>query len=287
MAQALSEIAVLPTTPTITAAEFEAIRALARRQFGLDLKPGKEALVAARLSRRLQALGLISFEAYLDYLAADRSGRELADLIDALTTNFTSFLREPAHFEFLRRSMLPRLSQRRSISIWSAGCATGEEPYTIAMVTLDAANTRWSNLRILASDISNRALETARRGIYPSARVDSLPENWKSRFLQIGCGQWQDHFRFKADVRDLVAFRRINLMESLQALPRFPVIFCRNVMIYFDRAIQQRVITRLEEHLEPGGILFIGHSEGLTGIRHSMDYVMPAVYRKPGALSKG
>lgn len=262
---------------------FELIRGLARRACGLDLKPGKEALVAARLARRARELGLNGIPAYLERIRREPGGGELVALIDALTTNHTSFQREPRHFDLLReRVLVPAARHGREVAIWSAGCATGEEPYTILMHAAEVlGEARLASLRLVASDISTRALEVARTGIYSADRVGMLPEVWRRRYLQRGSGACQGYVRVKDTLRRRVEFQRRNLTGSLAGLPHFDVIFCRNVMIYLGRTVQELLVRRLRDRLVPGGWLLIGHSEGLMGIRHGLDYVMPSVYRRP------
>lgn len=266
-------------------AQFSWIRDLARGTFGLDLRPGKEALVAARLGRRARELGLDGIKAYLDLLQTDRTGLELVALIDALTTNHTSFLREPQHFELLRSRVLePAAAAQTQLEIWSAGCATGEEPYTIVLHAAEAlGEAGLGRLRLLASDISTRAIEIARAGIYELDRVEPLPADWLTKYFQRGSGARQGMVRVKERYRRLIEFERRNLMESFDGLPAFDTIFCRNVMIYFDKPTQERLVAKFHAHLKPGGWLLIGHSEGLMGAGHPLEYVMPAVYRRPRA----
>jgi len=267
----------------VSAQQFGQIREMAREAFGLDLRPGKEALVSARLGKRARELGLNGIGAYLKVVQADRTGLELVALIDALTTNHTSFQREPQHFDLLRERVLkPAAARHAKLSIWSAGCSTGEEPYTILLHAADVfGEAGLDNLRLVASDISTRALEAARAGIYSEDRVAPLPEHWRRRFFQRGEGPRAGFYRVKESFRRRVEFQRRNLMESMEDLPQFDVIFCRNVMIYFDKLTQERLVRKFCNHLQPGGWLLIGHSEGLMGIRHEFEYVMPAVYRKP------
>lgn len=267
----------------VSAAQFREVRELAHRTFGLDLKEGKEALVSARLAKRVKELGLGTIEEYLEVLRNDRMQRELTALIDALTTNFTSFQREPQHFELLRRQILPEIAGANArAGIWSAGCATGEEPYTILMHAAEVlGEQKLSNLRLLATDISTRAIETARAAVYPADRLRDIPEAWRRRFLQKGVGGREGTFRVRKELASRVEFRRLNLMEPFEDVGTFLVIFCRNVMIYFDRPTQQRLVQKFTSRLNPGGWLFVGHSEGLMGVRNELEYVMPAVYRKP------
>lgn len=269
--------------PAITAPEFERLRHLTHSHFGLDLRPGKETLVEARLRKRLAQLGCRRFGDYLDRVARDSSGGELSLMIDALTTNFTGFLREPAHFEFLGQTILPALKKRPEIRIWCAGCATGEEPYSVLFSLYERAPGK--QVRILATDISTKALGAAAQGVYSEEKMASLPAPWRAKYFQRGGGQWAGQFRVKQDCRWAVEFRRLNLMEPFHQLPRFPLIFCRNVMIYFDRATQANLVARLADRLEPGGYLLIGHSEGLFNSQGALEYDRPATYRKRGTLA--
>ena len=272
----------------LTEREFREIRELAYRSFGLDLKPGKEALVNARLARRVEQLGLGSLSEYVEAVKRDRTGEELERLINALTTNHTSFLREPQHFALLREAVLPALAARGAVRIWSAGCSTGEEPYTILFTVAEALPpARLAQVQILASDISTRVLEKAQAGIYPQERLEGLPPGWAQRFFQRGEGRWEGSVRVKPQWRARIEFRRLNLMEDFSHLPRFHVVFCRNVMIYFDKPTQERLVRRFADRLEPGGWFLIGHSEGLMGVRHELQYVQPAVYRKPAGAARG
>lgn len=276
-----------PEVITIGRKEFAAIAQLVRDRFGLDLKPGKEALVAARLGKYIRERGLAGFPAYLEQVRRDSSGAELSLLIDSLTTNYTSFLREPSHFEFLRQIILPQLAGRRSFTIWSAGCATGEEPYSIAFCLADALGPEvTSQVRIQATDISARALERASAGVYPKDRFADLPAPWLPRFLQKGQGRWAGYYRVCPKLRQMVVFQRLNLMEDFSRLEHVPLIFCRNVMIYFDKPTQENLVQRFADRLEPGGYLFVGHSEGLMSFRHGLDYVRPAIYRRPAPATE-
>jgi chemotaxis protein methyltransferase CheR len=259
--------------------EFESIRRLARQEFGLDLKRGKEELVAARLSKKLREHGMTSFRQYYRHVLEDSSGEALIGLIDALTTNHTSFLREPAHFNFLRDAIVPSLGRRARIDVWSAACSTGEEPYSIACSLLDAGVEPW-RIRILASDISTRVLKSAQQGVYPADRFTGVPGDWMRKYLMRGAGKWEGWLRIRPEVRELVEFRRLNLIEPMNSVGRFQVIFCRNVMIYFDKATQEGVVGRLSEHLEHGGWFLVGHAESMAGLHQGLRYVRPAIYQK-------
>lgn len=272
------ELSTAVETEPLAPAEFEQIRRLAYDTFGLDLKQGKEELVTARLRRLVRKGGHRSFQEYYRSIVQDPTGESLIAMIDALATNHTSFLREPDHFEFLRREVLPGLASRDTIDVWSAACATGEEVWTLAMVLSEFAPAR--KARLTATDISNRALAFARAATYPAERCAGIPPQWLSRYFRSE-GNPPSAYSVAASLRAAASFRRLNLVEPFSWPRLFPVIFCRNVMIYFDRPTQERVVRQLADCLEPGGYLFVGHAESLTRITHSLEYVKPAVYRKP------
>jgi chemotaxis protein methyltransferase CheR len=265
---------------TLRPSEFSRIRAFAYQTFGLDLRPGKESLVVSRLGQRLRDSGYRSFDEYLERVASDREGLLRTDFIDALTTNHTSFFREPAHFKYLKEAIFPQWQNRRTVAIWSAACSSGEEPYSVAMQIHDYFGpVNSGRFQITATDISKRMLEHARLGVYAEDRLDGTPKEDRRKHWLRGQEKWAGHFRLKKHIRDMVQFDSVNLVEK-SALGSFALILCRNVMIYFDRATQQNVVDGLLEHLEPGGYLFIGHSESLNGVQHSLEYVQPAIYRK-------
>lgn len=266
-------------------AEFRQISQLAHQRFGLELKAGKEALVAARLGKKLRQGGFTSFEEYYRHVVADRTGDALIDLIDALTTNHTSFLRERAHFDFLARAVAEEFKDIPTLEVWSAASSSGEEPYSIAMCLLDTlsrAGGRKRTFRVLATDISTRVLGIARRGVYNAERFRELPEIWRKAFLLRGTGASHGLYKIKPEVAAMVTYERLNLIEPFPHQRLFHVIFCRNVMMYFDKATQEDIVRRLGQCLEPGGYLLVGHSESLTGIGHELKYVRPATYRKEG-----
>ena len=261
----------------IEPAEFEQIRSLARRAFGLDLRAGKEQMVSSRLRRLVRDGGFRSFRQYCRHIAEDSTGRALAAMIDALATNHTAFLREPSHFDLLCREVVPLLSKRDSIDVWCAACSTGEEAWTLAFVLNDAAPSK--NIRVLGTDISNKALEAAQAAVYPADRCSALPPSWILRYLRPQ-GRPPSGYCISPEIRRQVTFLRANLLQPPAARQCFPVIFCRNVMIYFDPETQERAIAQLAASLEPGGYLFVGHAESLARISHGLEYVRPAVYRK-------
>ncbi|SPE31142.1 Chemotaxis protein methyltransferase 2 [Candidatus Sulfopaludibacter sp. SbA3] len=273
--------ALVATAPPLSHAEFTQIRRLAYDHFGLDLKEGKQTLIVARLGKTLRSKGFSSFDQYCRHVTADHTGEALAELANALTTNFTSFLREPAHFEFLKTHVAPKLSGRATNTIWSAACSTGEEPYSILFTLLETVGPA-VDVRILATDISTRALRAAAEAVFQAERVEALPSGWPRKYFLKGSGKWQGYYRVKSEYRERMQCRRFNLLTSEVPAQRFPAIFCRNVMIYFDKPTQGSVVKRLAGALDPGGFLFIGHSESLAGVNHQLDYVQPAVYGTPG-----
>lgn len=261
---------------------FEKIRRLVYDTAGIDLKEGKEQLVSARLGKKLRETKCRTYEEYLSGVEADRTGESLIALIDELTTNFTSFMRETAHFDFLREEVLPKLAGRDVVEFWCAAAATGEEPYSLIFTMLDAlGGPRKAQCRLLATDISTRALRAARKGVYPAERFASCPREWLPKYLLRGDGDFQGLYQVKPDIARRIDFRRLNLIEAFNAGRQFPLISCRNVMIYFDKPTQEKVVNRLSSFLEPGGYLFVGHSESLAGINHPLQFVKPAIYQKP------
>ncbi len=269
----------------ISEAQFQKLSRLVYSLCGIKLGPEKKDLLKARLVKRFRAVGCQDVGEYMRLLEKDADGSELVCFLDCITTNKTDFFREPQHFSFLAEQVLPRLDKlcRRGepLRIWSAACSTGEEPYTIAMVLLENRHT-WADrgAKILASDISTRVLAHAQQAVYSMDRVEGIPRRVLTRYFQRGQRRWTGYVRLKKEVRELVSFRRINLMDSFRFSNPFHVIFCRNVMIYFDKETRERLVGKFCEVLCPRGYLLVGHSESLTGIDHKLKFVRPAVYRK-------
>jgi chemotaxis protein methyltransferase CheR len=260
--------------------EFETIRKMAYEFCGVDLD-GKQVLVSARLGKKVRELGLPSFDAYIDYVRKDSDAFTL--MIDALTTNHTSFFREMKHYEFLHQTVLPNLAPNSKLNFWSAACSSGEEPYTIAFSMMQAwGDSMLSRVSITATDISTRVLQKAKRGMYPASTLTSVPPDLMKKCLLKGTGKYVGECLVKPEIRNLVEFRQLNLLKDVSSVGPFEVIFCRNVMIYFDIPTQQTVVDNLVSRLAPGGYLFIGHAESLNGIRHSLKYIRSAIFRKPG-----
>ncbi len=256
---------------------------------GIKMPPIKKIMLEARLQKRLRFLGISTFREYCDYLfdAKDGSG-ELVHMINAVTTNKTDFFREPGHFDFLAQTVLPEYARQcgtlydKPFTVWSAGCSSGEEPYTLAM-TLRECTLRYPGFRfsILATDISTKVLETAKQGIYEEERIETVPPGLKRKYLRISKDRSKRLVRVVPDLRALVRFERLNLMDSHVMISEpVDVIFCRNVLIYFDRATQERLLEKMCRYLRPGGYLFLGHSETVHGFDLSLERVSATIYRK-------
>lgn len=265
----------------LTNAEFERICAMLFEQSAIVLTKGKEGLVRSRLAKHVRRLGLASYTEYLEAVESDATGRERSHMIDSLTTNKTSFYREGAHFEYLQESVLPQLlASRERLRIWSAGCSSGEEPYTLAMLLHEVVrDPAQRGVRILATDLSSKVLTMARAAVYPLGAISDLPWDGTHYFERVH-SDGQPALRVRDEVRALVRFARLNLMEAWPMEQGFQVIMCRNVMIYFDKTVQERLVNRFYDLLAPGGHLFVGHSESLTSLKHRFRYVKPAVYVK-------
>lgn len=265
--------------PVLSHRDFERFQSLAHETFGLSLGGAKRDLVASRLGKKLRELHLKSFRDYYDLVVADKTGETLAAMIDALSTNHTLFLREAAHFDYLRQALLPRLRRRPRIDVWSAPCSTGEEPYSIAMVLFEElGGAARPPFTIQAADISTQALATARAGVYATSRLAGVPPHLRAKyFRQTEPGQ----FEVAPQLRRAVEFTRVNLIEPVRDARIYPLIFCRNLLIYFDKPTQQNLVQQLAKRLEPGGHLFIGHSESLMGVEHPLEYIKPSIYRLP------
>ena len=259
---------------------FQKISAMVYEAAGINLKQGKEALVRARLMKRLRSLGIGRVEDYLEFLDSEQGSQEIDCLIDVMTTNQTSFFREMDHFSFLRDTVLPELTLPR-LRFWSAACSSGEEPYTLAIVLREhLAGVDQRDVRILATDISRRMLEKAGRALYAQEAIEGVPlPQYRKYFIPLRNGR-PGAVQVGAEARELVHLAYLNLMDPWPMRGRFQVIFCRNVMIYFDRPTQQELVNRFWDVLEDGGYLFVGLSEGLSAINHRFRYVRPAVYRK-------
>jgi chemotaxis protein methyltransferase CheR len=270
-------------TCNITEKEFKQLTEYIRNNYGINLSR-KKALIVGRLHNFLIQNHFKNFSEYYEYVVSDKTGSAATVLINKLTTNHTYFMREADHFEYFKKEVLPYLTytekRKKDLRIWSAGCATGEEAYTLAMTLASyfGADKRDWDSKILATDISTRVLTTAAQGIYFNESIGSLSESWKKKYFK----KIDNNRSMITDqIRNEVIFRKYNLMnERFPFKRKFHVIFCRNVMIYFDTNTRRELVKKFYDYTENGGYLFIGHSESLIGDNVKYKYIMPAVYRK-------
>lgn len=264
--------------------EFNKLTEYVKSNYGINLTEKKKTLVVGRLQNILQQKNFNNFSEYYEYIVSDSTGEAVTTLVNKITTNHTFFMRESDHFEYFGKTVLPYwaavLRAHKDLRVWSAGCSSGEEPYTLAMVMSDsfgAEKALWDT-KILATDISMNVIEKATSGVYSNEHLVSVPDSWRKRYFR----RLDDSRSVVVDnIRNEVVFRLFNLMNSVFPFKRkFHVIFCRNVMIYFDQETKRELVNRFYEFTEPGGYLFIGHSESLNRDETKYKYIMPAVYRK-------
>ncbi|HEX4350753.1 MAG TPA: protein-glutamate O-methyltransferase [Verrucomicrobiae bacterium] len=268
-------------------ADYDFLCRLVYERSRIHLGPDKRVLVTSRLAKRLRHHRLTDYGEYCDLLRSPGGGEELQFLIDRISTNHTHFFRELKHFDFLSGTVIPswQAQSRRTgpFRIWSAASSTGEEAYSIAIHLAEnfapAGSGRW---QIEGTDISTRVLEIAGRGIYEADKLGSIAPDMLRRHFQRGVNEWSGHLRVKEELRRRVNFLHLNLLDGNYPFARtFDLIFCRNVMIYFDRPTQETLVRQLAEKLVPGGHLLVGHSESLSGVKHGLKLVRPAIYVKP------
>jgi chemotaxis protein methyltransferase CheR len=272
--------------------DFNRLSEFIERELGIKMPPAKKVLLESRLQKRLRALKLSTFSNYCDYLFTPKGMEdELVHMIDLVTTNKTDFFRESHHFDFLVNTAVPDLIRqsgggiKKSLIIWSAGCSTGEEAYTISMVLTEFAE-RFPGLgfkfQVIATDISTRVLDIAKRAVFGEENIGPVPMHLRKKYILKSRDEEKMLVRMTPDLRSLVKFRRLNFMEGDFGFREpLDIIFCRNVMIYFDKATQAKLVSRFYDHLLPGGYLFIGHSETLNGVNVPFEKAGNAVYKKP------
>ena len=285
-------ISVSTSGPSLTNKQLARVSEFIGDEVGIQLPGGKRSMVEGRLRKRLRTLGFTCFDEYLDFTLKTPDGEyEKLHLIDVITTNKTDFFREPEHFQYLVNEALPKLERNRrqasrtDINVWSAGCSSGEEPYTLAMVLSEAAvATKGLRFNIMATDISQSCLKQGRSGIYTEAKVKPVPLALKKKYILRSADAKSGIVKMGSEISRLIRFASLNLMTR-----KFPIqkemdaIFCRNVMIYFNNKIREELVNRFEKQLVPGGYLFIGHSESLGGMNTRLVQVGPMVYQKPMA----
>ncbi|MDF2484976.1 MAG: cheR3 [Herbinix sp.] len=268
---------------TITKKEFNQLSTFIKANYGIYLKPEKETLVIGRLQNELLQKGFKNFSEYYDYVVNDKTGMAVSNLLDKITTNHTFFMREADHFTYFKDIVLPYIAAKatdRDLRIWCAGCSSGEEPYTLAILLEEyfGKDKLYWDTKVLATDISGKVLEEAKKGIYSNKAMETLPAKWR---LSYTTKMDSDNSVFIEKIRNEVIFRKFNLMEAVFPFKKkFHVIFCRNVMIYFDEKTKNTLVNKYYDLLESGGYLFIGHSESLNRDELRFKYVQPAVYRK-------
>ncbi len=262
--------------------QFNFLRQLVNERTGIVLSDAKQEMVYGRLMRRIRALGLPGFAEYCALLR-QHPEQEIGALINAITTNLTSFFREPHHFDFLRDVALPEWVRTKGrvprARLWSAGCSTGEEPYSVAMTVYEALGRRAENVAILGTDIDTNVLALAETGIYPLERIDSLEASYRASFLR-GTGANRDKIKVKPEIAGLIRFRPLNLVGHWPVIAPVDLVFCRNVVIYFNKNTQRQLFARFANALTPGGYLIIGHAETLFNISERFELIGRTIYRK-------
>ncbi|KAB2839636.1 MAG: protein-glutamate O-methyltransferase CheR [Burkholderiales bacterium] len=266
-------------TSSISEGAFRQFQGLMHRVAGIHLAPTKRALICGRLAKRLRERGLANFDAYYRLISGHGEGEELQLAIDLLTTNETYFFREPQHFDYLARELLPQWRGTGTFRVWSAASSTGEEAYSLAMVLMDklGPDIPWE---VFGSDINRQVIAHARAATYLSARSEGIAPDYLRRYCLRGTGRMEGKLRIVPALRQRVRFGALNLNGDLSGAGEFDAIFLRNVMIYFETATKRRVVERLHRQLKPGGWLFIGHSETLNGISEAFQVLRPTIYRK-------
>lgn len=266
---------------------FQQFSHLVYNECGIRLHEGKKALLQARLNKRLRATGIPSYEEYYSFITSNGNSHEMIHFLDCVSTNLTHFFREPQHFEYLEDVVLPEIILKKQknksnrLRIWCAACSTGEEAYGLGMSVLSRLDDpkKW-DFRILATDISTRVLEAAARGIYTAEKIKEVPPQLRQLHFSKRSKRDRDaQYEVSDELKKIISFRRLNLNGSYPFKGPFDCIFCRNVMIYFDKKTQENLVNRLAARLSAGGYLFVGHSESLTGLVHPLTYVKPAVYK--------
>ena len=276
--------------PTFSDKDYQAIATFVHKTAGINLMEGKKELIRTRLGKRMRQLQMSDFRTYFQHIMNDNTGEEIIFLLDALATNLTSFFREDQHFTFLSKTVLPDLEKRRRakggsrrLRAWSAACSSGEEPYTLGMVIMEKSPYfgAGGDCKILATDISTKVLDMAQKGLYGPERTKTIPTMLLGKYFKKTNSDTGSHmYQVTPQLRELIVFRRLNLIEPLPFKNPLDFIFCRNVMIYFDKETIGRLINKYYQILAPGGYLFIGHSESLSGLEHAFKYVEPCVYLK-------
>ncbi len=270
---------------------FDRLCAFIYKEVGIHLTPVKKVMLEGRLQKRLRKLGIRSFEEYCEYLFSEKGKEnELMNMIDEVTTNKTDFFREPAHFDFLAARAIPALyksegySMTNRLTIWSAGCSSGEEPYTIIMVVKELMDQRYDppfSFQVIATDISRRVLEKAQKAVYEEEKAMAIPAEYRKKYLLRSKNRNAGLVRIAPEIRSFARFRRLNFMDyDFGFREKIDIIFCRNVIIYFDKAVQEKLLMKFCNSMKSGGFIFMGHSETLFGMDLPLEQIAPTVYRR-------
>ncbi|MCG8484433.1 MAG: protein-glutamate O-methyltransferase CheR [Clostridia bacterium] len=267
----------------ISEQEFKKFSEYIRSNFGISLSNKKVTFLTSRLGSLIEKSGFKTFSDYYNYVTNDKNGDSVIEMINKITTNYTYFFREEKHFEYLKNIVLPYVIDKeknaRDLRIWSAGCSSGEEPYTLQMIIKDVLKEQCSNwdTKLLATDISTKVLTKAQNGIYSNESVEKMPKHWQDKYFK---KYDTDSVVVKDMIKNEIIYRRFNLMHPFPFKRKFHIIFCRNVMIYFNNETKNQLINKFYEFTEPGGYLFIGHSESIDRNHSKYKYLQPAIYRK-------
>jgi len=269
----------IPSNINVTENEFKKFSILVYEKTGINLHIGKKQLLESRLSKILRKREIQSFTEYYNIIVNDTSGKELMHFINLISTNTTHFFREQAHFDFMKETFPTHFAKQNQLEGWCAASSTGEEPYTI-LITLNEIFGNNKKFSLLATDIDTEVLAKAERGIYKLQSLEKLPESMKKKYFQIGTKSAEGYVKVRDEIRNKVQYKKINLVEPLMIKKQYDFIFCRNVMIYFDKNVKTKVVNLLYDCLKPGSYFFVGHSESLNGLQHKFSYVKPAIYFK-------
>jgi len=263
---------------------FKKFRELIYQKTGISLSEEKKELLNARLGKRLRACGLSSFETYFDLITRDENGPEFTQFVNSVSTNYTSFFRENAHFIAITERLLPALKQQhgngRPLNFWSSACSSGEEPYTLAMILDNYFKGSPNAFKITATDISTKVLDVAKQGVYPIDRISNVGAEYLKKYFMKGVGRSAGYVRVRPELQKYISFQHFNLMGSFPWREEMHVIFCRNVMIYFDRETQEKLVNKFYDCLVSGGYLLIGHSESISSLQHRFQQQEATIFRK-------
>lgn len=284
------DVAMPPISVALSQKSFARFAQFITGELGIKMPESKITMVQSRLMRRARELRLSSLDAYGEYLFSSSNGEEREYFINAITTNKTDFFREPEHFDYLVKTALPNLCagadpRMSRLNVWSAACSSGQEPYTLGMILSEYALNNWRlNFAILGTDISTKVLEHAQRAMYEEAEIAPVPTSLRRKYLMRSKDRLSSLVRISPALRAKVTFRQLNFMNDIYGIQNsFDIVFCRNVLIYFDRKTQESVIRKICRHISPGGYLFVGHSESLAGMDVPVQQVHTAVFRMPPA----